>query len=55
MKPETEIKKLNKEIKELEAVIRDKSFEICNKNIEIAELERKLCIALNFIEIAGKR
>ena len=55
MKPETQIKRLKKEIKELESILRNKSYEICIKNVEIAELEKKLCLALGFIDMLGKK
>ncbi len=55
MKINSQIKQLNKELREVKGQLDEKTMEILNKNIEIAQLERKLFIALRFITLAGKK
>ena len=55
MKINSQIKQLNKELREVKGQLDEKTMEILDKNIEIAQLERKLFIALRFITLAGKK
>jgi len=55
MKINSQIKQLNKEIREVKGQLDEKTMEILDKNIEIAQLERKLFIALRFITLAGEK
>ena len=55
MKINSQIKQLNKELREVKGQLDEKTMEILDKNIEIAQLERKLFIALRFITLAGEK
>jgi len=55
MKINSQINQLNKELKEVKGQLDEKTMEILDKNIEIAQLERKLFIALRFITLAGEK
>lgn len=55
MKIDRQIKQLNKELREVNGKLDEKTMEVLDKNIEIAQLERKLFIALRFITLASSR